>query len=55
LQPGESKGVSVELDPLALSTFDAGQHIWQRRGGEYAIMIGGSSESLPLKQVVSLK
>jgi len=55
LKPGESKDVSVELDPLALSIFDANQHIWQRPGGDYTIMIGGSSESLPLKQVVSLK
>jgi beta-glucosidase len=55
LAPGESKEVSVEIEPLFLSVFDAGKHSWQRIPGEYTFSAGGSSQSLPLKQTVSLK
>jgi beta-glucosidase len=55
LNPGESKDVSVELDPLFLSVFDSAHHAWTRMPGEYAILVGGSSQSLPLRQTVTLK
>ena len=55
LSPGESKDVAVELDPLFLSIFDSVRHVWLRAPGDYAIMVGGSSENLPLRERVSLK
>jgi beta-glucosidase len=55
LNSGESKDVTVELDPLFLSIFDTGHHAWLRVPGDYAIMVGGSSDSLPLGEKVSLK
>jgi beta-glucosidase len=55
LNPGESKDVTVELDPLFLSVFDPAHHAWTRVSGDYAILVGGSSQSLPLQQNVSLK
>ncbi len=55
LNPGESKDVAVELDPLFLSIFDTARHVWLRAPGDYTIMVGGSSESLPLREGVSLK
>jgi beta-glucosidase len=54
LNPGESKEVVVELDPLALSVFDTAHHAWSRVPGDYAILVGGSSQSLPLRQSVTL-
>src|SRR5579863_3190621 len=55
LNSGESKDVTVELDPLSLSIFDPARHAWIRSPGNYTIMVGGSSEELPLRQALSLK
>jgi beta-glucosidase len=55
LNAGESKVVSVELEPLFLSMFDAANHAWVRAPGDYTVMVGGSSDSLPLQASVSLK
>jgi beta-glucosidase len=55
LNPGESKEVSVDVDPKFLSIFNVEQNGWQLLPGEYGFMVGGSSQSLPLKQSVSLK
>jgi beta-glucosidase len=54
LNPGESKEVAVEIDPKYLSIFNVEQHGWQLLPGEYGFMVGGSSQSLPLKQTVNL-
>jgi beta-glucosidase len=55
LNPGESKDVAVELDPLFLSIFDTMRHAWLRAPGDYTITVGGSSDNLPLRERVSLK
>jgi beta-glucosidase len=55
LGPGESKEVTVEVDPKYLSIFDVKQNGWQLLPGTYGFMVGGSSQSLPLTQSVSLK
>jgi len=55
LNPGEKKEVVVELDPFYLSIFDSAHDAWQLVPGDYTIMVGGSSQSLPLKENVSLK
>ncbi len=55
LNPAESKDVVVEIDPQYLSIFNVDRHAWQLTPGEYTFMAGGSSQSLPLKQSVSLK
>jgi beta-glucosidase len=55
LKPGESKEVSVEVDRKYLSIFNVEQNAWQLVPGEYNIMAGGSSQSLPLKQSVTLQ
>lgn len=54
LKPGESKEVTVDVDPKYLSIYSVEQHGWQLLPGEYGFMVGGSSQSLPLKQSVSL-
>jgi beta-glucosidase len=54
LAPGESKEVSVDIEPLFLSVFDAGTHTWRRAAGEYTFLVGGSSQDLLLKQAVNI-
>ncbi len=54
LKPGESKEVTVDVDPKYLSIYSTDQHGWQLIPGEYGFMVGGSSQDLPLKELVSL-
>jgi beta-glucosidase len=54
LKPGESKEVTVNVDQKYLSIFNVEQNGWQLVPGEYNFMVGGSSQSLPLKQTVNL-
>jgi beta-glucosidase len=54
LRAGESKDVTVEVNPKYLSIFNVEQNGWQLVPGEYSFMVGGSSQSLPLKQAVTL-
>jgi beta-glucosidase len=55
LNAGESKEVSVDVDPKYLSIFNIAQNAWQLLPGDYGFMVGGSSQDLPLKQSVSMK
>jgi beta-glucosidase len=55
LNAGESKDVTVDVDPKYLSIFNVEQNGWQLLPGDYSFMVGGSSQTLPLKQSVSLK
>jgi beta-glucosidase len=54
LEPGEGKVVSLDVEPLFLSVFNSTKHGWERPKGDYSIMVGGSSQSLPLKETVAL-
>lgn len=54
LNPGESKEVSIDVDPKFLSIFDVKQNGWQLLPGEYGFMVGGSSQDLPLKTSIKL-
>ena len=54
LKAGESKEVALDVNPRYLSIFDTQQHGWKLIPGEYGFMVGGSSQSLPLKQSVGL-
>jgi len=48
LAPGESKTVSVAVDPKYLSIFDEAADKWKLVPGSYNFMVGGSSQVLPL-------
>ena len=54
LKPGESKEVSLDVNPKYLSIFNVQQNGWQLLPGEYGFMVGGSSANLPLKESVNL-
>ncbi len=49
LEPGQSKEVTVSIDPKYLSIYDE-QQGWKLLPGAYTFMVGGSSNDLPLKQ-----
>ena len=55
LNAGESKEVAIDVDPQFLSIFNVERNAWQLIPGNYALMVGGSSQSLPLKETVNLK
>ena len=54
LAPGESKTVTVNVEPLYLSIFNEQKDGWQVVGGDYKVMVGGSSKTLPLSGAVKL-
>jgi beta-glucosidase len=51
---GESETVTVPIDPLYLKVFSAEKNGWELTGGDYKVEVGGSSNSLPLHEVVTL-
>ncbi|MGO9617427.1 MAG: glycoside hydrolase family 3 C-terminal domain-containing protein [Bryobacteraceae bacterium] len=53
LAPGESKTVTLRLDPKYLSVFDEQKDGWELLPGEYKIFVGGSSRNTPLTAVVT--
>jgi beta-glucosidase len=55
LNAGESKEVTVEVDPKYLSIFNVEHNAWRLIPGDYGFMVGGSSQSLPLKEGAILK
>jgi beta-glucosidase len=55
LEPKEKRTVTVEVDAKYLSIFDEQKDGWTLVPGDYTIMVGGSSQSLPLKTSINLK
>ncbi len=54
LAPGESKAVSLTVEPKYLSIFNVDKERWELAPGEYKIVVGGSSEDTPLSQTVTI-
>jgi len=52
LAPGESKTVTLPLEPKFLSIFDVDKDNWDLLKGEYKLFVGGSSRSTPLTATV---
>jgi beta-glucosidase len=48
LAPGESKEVTLKLNPLYLSVFNTDNNAWQLLPGEYKVLAGTSSQQTPL-------
>jgi beta-glucosidase len=55
LEPGGKQTVSIQIDPKYLCVFDEETDTWKLIPGDYTIMVGGSSQNLPLKAQVSLQ
>jgi beta-glucosidase len=54
LAAGESKTVSLTIDPLYVSVFDVAANRWRIVPGDYQVMAGPSSAALPLSSAVKL-
>ena len=54
LAPGESKTVTVEVDPLYVSIFNTDSNRWEVVPGTYQVMAGASSRDLPLRTKLDL-
>ncbi|HEY1499456.1 MAG TPA: glycoside hydrolase family 3 C-terminal domain-containing protein [Acidobacteriaceae bacterium] len=54
LAAGESKTVTVQLDPLYLSIFDTGKNSFVLAPGDYTILAGSSSSDTPLNATVHI-
>jgi beta-glucosidase len=54
LAPGESKAVSLTVEPKYLSIFNADKEKWELAPGEYKILVGGNSQSTPLSKTVTI-
>jgi len=54
LGPGESKAVTVTVEPKYLSIFNVAKESWELTSGEYKIVVGGNSASTPLSQAVTI-
>ncbi|MEC0283364.1 glycoside hydrolase family 3 C-terminal domain-containing protein [Terribacillus saccharophilus] len=54
LAPGESKTVTIELDPRAFSFYDPEQHAWRVETGSFDILVGSSSEAIHLSETVEV-
>jgi beta-glucosidase len=55
LDSKQKQTVTVEVDKKYLSIFDEAKNDWSLLPGEYTILVGGSSQDLPLKATVTLK
>jgi beta-glucosidase len=55
LDRGESKEVTIEIDPWYLSVFNVDRDAWQLLPGDYTFLVGSSSRDLPLKESINLK
>ncbi len=55
LAPGESKTVSVTVDPQMISIFDEQKNGWELLPGAYTILAGPSSAETPLKGAFQLQ
>jgi beta-glucosidase len=54
LAPGESKPVSISVDRDRLTIYDEASDSWKLVPGNYAVMVGGSSQDLQLHQQITL-
>jgi beta-glucosidase len=54
LAAGESKTVTLKVDPQFLSIFNADKDAWELVPGDYKVSVGGSSQSTPLTQTVTI-
>ncbi|MFY9746896.1 MAG: glycoside hydrolase family 3 C-terminal domain-containing protein [Acidobacteriaceae bacterium] len=55
LEPGESKTVSIHVEPLFLSIYSVDSSRFQLVQGEYKIWAGSSSRDLPLSAAITLE
>ncbi|HEX9105880.1 MAG TPA: fibronectin type III-like domain-contianing protein, partial [Longimicrobiales bacterium] len=55
LKPGETRTLTVSLDRRAFAYWDVKKKDWAVAPGAFTILVGGSSDNLPLKAAVNVK
>jgi len=55
LSPGESQTITVAIDDRPLKTFDEGNNSWIFAPGDYQILVGASSDNVPLTGSLSVQ
>jgi beta-glucosidase len=55
LAPGESKTVTMDVDPTYESIWDVAAKRWTRPSGEYKVTAGSSSAELPLEATFTVR
>jgi beta-glucosidase len=55
LRPGQSRRITLELDQRSFAFFNTSKHLWDAEPGTYKILVGGSSQDLPLSGPFALK
>jgi len=54
LQPGETKSVTIPLNPRSFAYYDVNGKDWHAEKGTYEVLVGSSSEDLPLRDAITL-
>jgi len=54
LKPGELNHVNLQLDRRSFAYWDVNSHDWRVDPGQFTIMVGDSSENLPLTRTITL-
>lgn len=54
LKPGESRTVSVTVDPRLVADFDEAAHRWHIKAGTYALALGSTAQDLGDERTVTL-
>jgi len=55
LKPGESRQVTVQLEPRILANFDSAAQTWRIAGGSYQVSVGHSSRNQVVRAELKLK
>jgi beta-glucosidase len=55
LRPGETKRVTVHLDPRAFSYYDVNAKQWRAEAGDYDVLVGHSSAQIELRGRLTLR
>jgi beta-glucosidase len=55
LAPGEQRSIHIELESLALASFDEAAEKWQWLPGDYVVSVGGSSRDLHLQGGMTMR
>lgn len=55
LQPGETKVVTITVEPEALKYFDADSHAWKANAGKYLACVGSSAGDIKSTVKINLK
>ncbi|KAH7921492.1 glycoside hydrolase family 3 protein [Leucogyrophana mollusca] len=55
IAPGTSQKVDIGLDKYAISYWDTPKNAWCARAGQYRVLVGFSSDKLPLEAVFEVK